>query len=204
MNRDNQRRRSSLSLLMLVLAIGVFWGGCGAKHKIIITPHETLARIEPSPSSKSVAYVITNRDRYKEYTSEGGGGDKVSYFPYRDLEKAIRDALRAVYADVIVIKSVEDSSAIQENNISFVFSPKISTASDSESAFTWPPTHFFIQLSCRVTNTNGKVISRMKVMANGFAEFSEFKDNPGLAGQRAASELSEKFKKKILANPKLL
>ena len=189
--------------LMLFLALAAFMGGCGAKHQIVITPLETPARGDVSLSSKKVAYVMKETDRHREVTSEGGGGDNVSYFPYRDLEKAIRDALRAVYSDVVVIKSFKDSNAIQQNDISFVFSPKIYTASDSESALTWPPTQFYIELSFKVTDSTGKIVSRMKVAARGAAEYSEFKEDFGLAGRRAASELSEKLKKKIIANPNL-
>ena len=106
---------------MLFLAFAAFMGGCGAKHQIVITPLETPVRVDVSHSSKRVAYVMKETDRFMEVISEGGGGDNVSYYPYRDLEKAIRDALRAVYSDVFVIKSFKDSNAIQENDISFVF-----------------------------------------------------------------------------------
>ena len=199
----NIRKRSMFAPLVLLLFLATFLGGCGAKRQIVISPLETPARGDTSLSSKKVAYVMTEADRYMQVTSEGGGGDKVSYFPYRDLEKAIRDALRAVYADVFAIKASSDSNAIQENDISFVFSPKIYTASDSESMFTWPPTQFYIDLSCKVTDPMGKIVSRIKVEGRGAAEYSEFKEDFGLAGRRAASDLSEKLKKEIIADPLL-
>jgi len=187
--------------IALFLVLTAFLGACA--HPIAIGPLETHERSDASFSSKRVAYVMTDADRNKQVTTEGGGGDKVSYFPYRDLEKAIRDALRAVYSAVFVIKSPSDSGAIQENDISFVFAPEISTSSNSQSFFTWPPTQFTIDLSCFVTDPIGNIISRIRVVGSGAAEFSEFKSDFGLAGRRAATDLSEKLKQEISVNPRL-
>ena len=195
------RKLFMLSRLTLILALASLLGACA--HPIVISPLETPVRSDASLSLKKVAYVMTDADRSKQVTTEGGGGDKVNYFPYRDLEKAIRDALRAVYSDIFVIKSPSDSTAIQGNDISFVFAPEISTSSNSQSMFTWPPTQFTIDLSCNVTDPVGNMISRIRVVGSGAAEFSEFKADFGLAGKRAASELSEKLKQEISANPRL-
>lgn len=195
------RKLFMFSRLTLILALASLFGACA--HPIVISPLETPVRGDASLSSKKVAYVMTDADRNKQVTTEGGGGDKVNYFPYRDLEKAIRDALRAVYSDVFVIKSPSDSGAIQGNDISFVFAPEISTSSNSQSMFTWPPTQFTIDLSCNVTDPVGNMILRIRVVGSGAAEFSEFKADFGLAGRRAASELSEKLKQEISTNPRL-
>jgi hypothetical protein len=197
----NLRKLFMFSRLIVILSLTAFLGACA--HPIVISPLETSARGDISTSSKKVAYVMTDADRSKQVTTEGGGGDKVSYFPYRDLEKAIRDALRAMYADVFVIKSPSDLSAIKGNDISFVFAPEIFTSSNSQSMFTWPPTQFTIDLSCNVTDPVGNMISRIRVVGNGAAEFSEFKADFGLAGRRAASELSEKLKQEVSANSRL-
>jgi len=47
------------------------------------------------------------------------------------------------------------------------------------------------------------VITRIKAVGNGAAEFPEFKTDFGLAGRRAASDLTEKFKQEIKANSRL-
>jgi hypothetical protein len=190
-----------VSRLTLILAFAAFLGACA--HPIAISPLEIPAGGDASLSPKKVAYVMTDAYRNYQVTTDGGGGDKVKYFPYRDLEKAIRGALRAVYSDVFVIKSPSDSGAIQENDISFVFAPEIFTSSNSPSIFTWPPTQFTIELTCKVTDPVGKKISRIRVVGSGVAEYSEFKADFGLAGRRAASELSEKLKRKIIADPRL-
>ncbi len=199
----NKKRNNLFKFLNLFIVFNfcVFISGCA--HPIVISPLETPERQEDSLSPKKVAYVLTDAERNKQVTTEGGGGDKVTYYPYKDLEKAIRYALRAVYSDVFVIDSIYDTVAITENNISYIFAPEISTNSNSDSAFTWPPTYFSIELSCYVTNATGKPITRIKVLGNGVAEFSEFKKDFGLAGRRAATDISKKLMQEIIANPYL-
>lgn len=172
-------------------------------HQIAITPLDTPARSNATLNARHVAYVMNDADRAQQVYTAGGGGDKVGYTPYRDLEKAIRDALRAVYDDVIVLKSANDAAALQANNVSFVFKPVITTHSSSDSLLTWPPTQFSIRLDCAATSPEGKEVARFSVTGEGHAEFSEFKNDPGLAGRRAASDLSEKLRQAVLANPAL-
>ncbi len=172
-------------------------------HPIGISPLETPVRNEAGLNPKKVAYVMTDADRGKEVITAGGGGDKVSYFPYRDLEKSIRDALRAVYSDVFVVKSASDREAIASFGVSYVFSPSITTTTESPSLLTWPPTRFGIDLTCEVSDPEGKAVTTVKAQSNGTAEFSEFKSDFGLAGRRAASQLSEQFKQQVQANARL-
>ncbi|QHE78403.1 hypothetical protein F9Z44_12125 [Hydrogenophaga sp. PBL-H3] len=146
---------------------------------------------------------MTDAERGKEVITAGGGGDKVSYFPYRDLEKSIRDALRAVYADVFVVKSASDREAIASYGVSYVFSPSITTTTESPSLFTWPPTKFGIELACDVSDAEGKALTTVKAQGNGTAEFTEFKSDFGLAGRRAAAQLSEQLKQQVQANAQL-
>lgn len=172
-------------------------------HPIGISPLETPTRTEANLNSKKAAYVMTDADRAKEVTSPGGGGDKVTYFPYRDLEKAIRDALRAIYSDVFVIRSPADTEGIRAFGVSHVFSPEITTTSESPSPFTWPPTKFGIDLNCKVTDAEGNALTTVRAQGQGTAEFTEFVKDFGLAGRRAASQASEQLRQAVLADPKL-
>jgi hypothetical protein len=172
-------------------------------HPIGIGPLETPVRNEAGLNPKKVAYVMTDADRGKEVITPGGGGDKVRYFPYRDLEKSIRDALRGVYADVFVVKSASDREALASFGVSYVFSPSITTATESPSLFTWPPTKFGIDLTCEVTDIEGKAVATVKAQGNGTAEFAEFKSDFGLAGRRAAAQLSEQLKQQVQADARL-
>lgn len=172
-------------------------------HPIGIGPIETPVRNEAGLNPKKVAYVMTDADRGKEVITPGGGGDKVSYFPYRDLEKSIRDGLRAVYTDVFVIKSSTDAEAIKTFGVSYVFSPEITTTSESPSPFTWPPTKFGIDLTCKVTDAEGKLLTQVRAQGNGAAEYTEFMKDFGLSGRRAATQVSEQLKQEVMANPQL-
>ena len=61
-------------------------GACA--HPITINPSTSPQRTENSSYSTKVAgYVMTDTDRDKQVTTEGGGSEKVNYFPYKDLEK---------------------------------------------------------------------------------------------------------------------
>lgn len=171
-------------------------------HPINISPISSPTRDEARLIKKNVAYVMTDELRNRVVTTSGGGGDKVSYSPYRDLEKVIRDSLRAVYQDVIVIATASEAKN-PEKNITLIFTPDISTSSKSDSMFTWPPTQFFINLECEVADSEGKLISKFRVSGNGAAEFSEFKSDFGLAGRRAATDLGNKIIQELSTNPSL-
>lgn len=175
----------------------------GCAHPIGIGPIDTPVRNEAGLSPKKAAYVMSDADRAREVTTPGGGGDKVSYFPYRDLEKALRDALRAVYSDVFVVPAASDTAMLQSLGATVVYKPVITTQSSSPSLFTWPPTEFTIELTCEVSDAAGQPLDQLKLQSRGTAEFAEFKSDFGLAGRRAATRLSEDLKQSILARPGL-
>lgn len=183
--------------LCWVLALG------GCAHPISVSPLSSPPREEAKLVNKHVAYVMTDELRNRSVITSGGGGDKVSYYPYRDLEKSIRDGLRAVYEEVTVISSAEEAKADPAKNIAVVFTPEISTSSNSDSILTWPPTQFFINLECTATDVEGKQLTKFRVSSNGVAQFSEFKSDFGLAGRRAATDLGNKLVQELTSNPAL-
>lgn len=185
---------------LLILVAGVL---AGCAHPIVITPTVALNRQPDMVIKKNVAYVMTDADREKQVTTPGGGGDKISYYPYRDLEKAIREALRVAYKDVTVIENQGNIEVLKARNVAYVFVPEITTSSDSPSLFTWPPTRFRIEMNANVFDAKGNFITRVRVVGSGNAEFSEFKSNFGLAGARAADDLSAKLVDEIRNNPRL-
>jgi len=188
------RRILALSLSLVVVACA---------HPISVSPLSTLPREETKLINKHVAYVMTDELRNRSVITSGGGGDKVSYYPYRDLEKTIRDALRAVYQDVTVINVASDAKTDPAKNIALIFTPEISTSSSSDSMLTWPPTQFFINLECTAADAEGKELSKFRVSGNGAAQFSEFKSDFGLAGRRAATDLGNKLVQELTSNPAL-
>ncbi len=175
----------------------------GCAHPISMNAEKAPERVESTLIAKKVAYAMTDADRGKQVTTPGGGGDKVSYFPYRDLEKSIRDALRAVYQEVVVVKSATDSEGIRSAGVEMVFTPDIKTDSSSPSAFTWPPTVFTTEIACIVTDASGQEVGRVQAVGNGAAEFGEFKNNFGLSASRSATEVAAKLAEQIRGNGKL-
>lgn len=73
-------------------------------------------RVESRLSSKKAAHVMTDTARNLEVISPGGGGDKISYKPYRD----VRDALRAVCSDVVAVNSASAQEAFRTHGVSHV------------------------------------------------------------------------------------
>ena len=172
-------------------------------HPINLEPTKLPERDEAKLVAKKVGYVLTDADRAKEVTTPGGGGDKVSYYPYRDMEKAIRASLRSVYQDVSSLKSPSDAAAIKEAGVAYIFLPEISTASSSSSPFTWPPTQFTVNVICTVTDPQGTVLAKVASTGAGAAEFSEFKSDFSLSARRAVAEVVEKLALEVRKNDKL-
>ncbi|MBN0986641.1 hypothetical protein [Amphritea pacifica] len=192
-----KRNLKAISVIALCSAV------VGCAHPISISQLADHQGYAGEKVSKTVAYVITGEQKKTEVTTPGGGGDKISYYPYRDLEVTLRSALGSVYEGVYALNSVEDSAAIEEHGIQLVYVPSISTNSSSESVFTWPPTEFTIDMSCTVFDADGKPVSNLNVSGEGKAEFDEFKNEFGLAAKRAAGSLNDKLTETILSHEEL-
>ena len=171
-------------------------------HPISIEPNGLPERGEQF-SAKKAAYVMSAADRQKQVTTEGGGGDKVSYFPYKDFERSLRAALAVVYSDVSVVSSASDKAAIRETGAAYIFVPEITTSSSSSSAFTWPPTSFSINVVVDVLDANAVTIAKLRVSGNGNAVWADFKGDFGLAGRRAVEDAARLLVQEIRRNDKL-
>ena len=192
---------SPMHRLAAALATAALLAGCSHPITMITetAPPRSVAHLVP----KKVAYVMTDAQRDLQVTTAGGSGDRVSYYPYRDLEKSIRDALRGVYRNVIVVRSANDAKANEAAGVSLVFTPQIKTDSSSSSWITWPPTAFTAEVSCVVTDTAGAEVTRVRAVGNGTAEFGEFNGDYGLAARRAARQMTSQLSSEIRRNEKL-
>jgi hypothetical protein len=176
----------------------------GCAHPISVTAD--LAQIKGSGApriEKSVGYYISAADVQREVETPGGGGDKVKYFPYRDLEPAIYKSLSESFASVVKLDSPTDAAALAKNRIQLVILPTLVTNSSSSSALTWPPTKFSVELTCKVNDAAGKPVTEIKVTGNGEAEFSEFKSDFSMSAKRAAQDAAAKLVKALEASPEL-
>jgi len=178
---------------------------CGCAHPLSIGPD--IAKIERGdgvqPLDKNVGYYIAPDVRERAVTTPGGGGDSVTYAPYKDMETALYKMLGNVFKTVTRLKSPTDADAMAKNSISYVISPEIRTDSSSPSPFTWPPTVFFVTLTCRIADTSGKVVASPTVTATGRAEFEEFKTDFSLSGKRAGLDAMLQMQETLLRLPEL-
>ncbi len=185
-------------------AIGSLLFTVGCAHQINITPPlNTLEINNQGKINKTVGYYISPADRAKEVTTPGGGGDKVSYLPYPESEPALNKVLTNLYTTVVLVPSLEDKAFIASKNIAYIFAPVIETDSSSESAFTWPPTHFTVTLDTKAIGPGGNVVWQKKVTGQGQAEFSEFKHDFSLAARRASKQAFQNLQQAISAAPEL-
>ena len=116
---------------IIIVSLALILSAC--THPITINPVSTPQQTGSNLfSTKIAAYVMTDADRSSQVTAPGGGGDKVSYFPYKDLEKGVRDVLKSLYSDVVLVNSPKNLEAIKQDGIAFVYSLNILTSSSSD------------------------------------------------------------------------
>ena len=187
--------------LLAAAAFAALLSACA--HPITMITETAPPRATAHLVPKKVAYVMTDAQRDQQVTTAGGSGDRVSYYPYRDLEKSIRDALRAVYRDVVVLRTAGDAKANEAAGVSLVFTPQIRTDSSSSSWITWPPTSFTAEVACVVTDPAGAEVTRVRAVGNGTAAFNEFNGDYGLAARRAAKQMTSQLSSEIRRNEKL-
>lgn len=189
--------------LVGIAALSALMYGCA--HPITLAPNlaEVKLPAQAKQIDKSVGYYISDADKAKEVTTPGGGGDKVRYFPYRDMEAGIYKALSEAFKSVTKLASLTDADSIAKNKITFVITPEITTNSSSPSPFTWPPTVFTLNLNCTVKNSTGANIANLKVTGEGKAEFEEFKKDFSLSAKRASDDALQKLLIAISQSPEL-
>lgn len=194
-----------MNLLKLLASLVVVAAITGCAHPLNISPD--IAKIEQGktakPINKSVGYYISSENKEKAVKTPGGGGDSVTYQPYKDIEVAFYKMLSNVFKNVTPLKSPTDVDSISKNSIDYIITPEINTNSSSPSPFTWPPTKFTVDLTCNIADKNGKVIGKTTVSGDGAAEFSEFKSDFSLSGRRATLDSLQKTQDALTRLPEL-
>lgn len=183
---------SRFAKVLFSLSVCLVLFGCA--HPISMNPD--LARIEAAGLKvvdMQVGYHISDASKAVEVTTPGGGGDKVRYFPYRDLEPGFYKALGEVFKGVTKIRNPKDTAELQASGISMLIVPEISTSSSSPSLMTWPPTQFTLTLTCSISDASGRPVRKLTVVGDGRAEFDEFKSNFSLSAVRAANDALAKL-----------
>lgn len=175
----------------LLLTLVLWLGGCA--HPLTLSPNlGAMAGTVEKKIDKRVGLLIADADRQLQVTTPGGGGDKVSYFPYRDLEPALYFALSESFTSVARVNSATDPKVAAER-LQYVIKPNIQTTSFSDSVITWPPTIFTIDLTVKVNDPAGTPVTEVRVVGEGRASFDEFKGQFGLSANRAADDAVKKL-----------
>ena len=145
---------------------------------------------------RKVGLVVTDEQRRFEQTTPSGGGDKVSYLPYRDLESGLYMVLSENFAGVTRVAGVNDPK-VAADGLAFLVLPAIATTSFSPSLVTWPPTIFTVAVTLSVVDPRNNPVTEVKVQGEGRAEFDDFKTDVSLSAKRAAEDVLKKLMKAI-------
>jgi hypothetical protein len=193
---------TSIQNSLLALSIAVVCGGCA--HPITIAPD--LARITPDQTQqkieKSVGYFISEQNKALRVTTPGGGGDSVEYAPYADLESGLYRVLSNVFGSVHMIKDTKDQAFLDSKNITWVFTPTITTNSSSRNSFFWPPTDFSVTLDCAAANAAKVEVWKTSIKAdNDVIAVKEILKEHGLAGKSAATKALSQLQTQLQTAP---
>jgi uncharacterized lipoprotein YajG len=189
-------------LCAILLAIACL-GGCA--HPMSIKPDlATLSTVTVPESSripKTVGLYIAEADKAKLVTTAGGGGDKVSYTPYSDLETGIYKVLSDVFESVVALASLPGQGSV--DNVTLVVQPEILTESSSNGILTWMATDFAVTVNCKFTAPDGSAVTTVSATGSGNANFDELKANFSLAGDRASVAALNKLRTALMESEAL-
>jgi hypothetical protein len=189
--------------LILISLLGSLLVGCA--HNITLKPDldGIPAVAADARIAKNVGLYISAENRGKVVTTPGGGGDKVSYPPYADLEAGLYKVLGNVFQNVTLLSSMSDVNAIAKHSLVFVAAPEITTTSSSSGIFTWMATDFTVGVTCRITDVAGQPVATVSATGTGHADLSEVMKDFSRASERASTDALQKLQAELLKAPEL-
>ncbi len=161
-----------------------------------LKPTENVSRV-----SKNVGLYIPPGKLALQVKTAGGGGDRVAYYPYADMQSGIYKMLSNVFKDVRLLKSADDAGATA--SVTYIMEPEITTKSWSSGVLTWMATDFKVQLTCKFSDNGGNSIGVYSAEGVGHAVFDELKSDFSLAGERASQDALQKMQTILLNAPEL-
>ena len=194
----NARHRAHAWMLPAVLACG------GCAHDVLITPDmgRLPSAATPSRHGVNVAYFIDPIDRARIVNSPGGGGDKVAYAPYKDLEAPLYRVLSNSFERVYALPTAGDTRFLHDHDVRYVFTPHFETTSSSDSLMTWPPTEFTLTIDVAATDAAASPVWTTRANGSGHATFAEFRNDFGLAAKRAAEQAFRQLDAQLAGFPR--
>jgi hypothetical protein len=187
----------------LMLAVVMMAAGCAHQMTMRADIAGLASPAGATPIPKNVGLYISPENRTKEVTTAGGGGDKVSYRPYADLETGLYKVIGNTFQNVDMLSSPSDVNSIAKHSLTLIAIPEITTMSSSNGVFTWMATDFTVQLSCRFTDLAGREVATVSATGTGHAEFADLKADFSAAGERASRDALEKFQAAVLQSETL-
>jgi len=193
---------NSLRGALLAFFVAALCSGCA--HQISISPNlDKVASEAVQPKiERSVGYFISAQNRALDVTTPGGGGDSVRYLPYADLEAGLALVLSNVFSAVHAVKDVKDQAYLQSKNITWIFTPTITTTSSSRNAFFWPPTDFSVSIDCVIADVTQREVWKTTVTADGgLIAVRDIINDHALAAKTAGEKALSTLQMKIQAAP---
>jgi hypothetical protein len=187
---------------LLAIATALALGGCA--HPITITPDLAKLPTESSQAKidKAVGYYISEQNRALKVVTPAGGGDKVEYAPYADLESGLYRVLYNTFSAAYPVKYLQDQAFLKSKNIAWVFTPTITTNSSSRNSFFWPPTDFSVTIDVVSTDAAQQPVWKETIKAdNDVIAVKDTLKEHGLAGRVAAEKALKMLQEKIQAAP---
>jgi hypothetical protein len=185
-------------LLCALLALTTLLGACA--HNIVITPETKALPVSQAVIDRKVGYYIASADYDAQVTTPGGGGDKVTYKPYRELEPALERVLFNTFSQVQRVSSL-DAEVLKRDGVTLVFEPKYKTDSSSGNVLTWMPNHFVVELTCSAYDQQGQKIWSGQYKGIGDSDFSETKHDFSAAAEKASLDAFRQLETALQAEP---
>lgn len=172
-------------------------------HPMLVKPDLDAAKATQAYDRlpQKVGLYIPDNLKSLEVTTPGGGGDKVRYKPYSDMETGIFQVLSESFSDAVVLSSRTDADAIAKHSLSYIVEPHIDTQSSSNGVFTWMATDFAVKLTCKFSDPAGNQLATVSSDGTGHADFSELTHNMSAAGEHAATDALVKLRTAIQTAP---
>lgn len=189
--------------LGFVMTLVMMTAGCA--HQMTMRPDVAGLAVPAGTARipKNIGLYISPTNRAKEVTTPGGGGDKVSYHPYADMETGLYKVFGNTFQNVDLLSTLSDVNSIAKHSLTLIATPEITTTSSSSGVFTWMATDFTVQLICKFTDVAGREVTTLSTTGTGHAVFSDLKSDFSAAGERASRDALEKFQAAVLQSEEL-
>lgn len=162
-------------------------------HTLNISPDlRTLNNKSEKLSKRKIGYYISQSNRDMLVIDSTTSGDKLEYFPYRDLESGFVKILYNTHEEV---EKMLNPVGVEGDNkkAMYIFIPEIRTKAISTSILTWPPSSFNIEFLVKVVDGDGKLVTEKNYKAEGAATFTDWQKDFSHAGKDASSKVLKMF-----------